>query len=183
MKNSNSLLACLLALLVLSTVGCGQTRTRWEPMLEETSSNSLRVEVERATSAVEAARALLDTDPQAAELSLKEAEQALKHLQEFFLPLHQAREHAYNAYRYFVLGEIARAEAELNHAEALLEAIAESRDGQRLREMEPPLEILEDARTALKIDDKEAAELLQILANHLNNMVIKGGLVIHQEPL
>jgi cellobiose-specific phosphotransferase system component IIA len=164
--------------LLIVAAGCGPTDRGLEPIMEDTSIHSLRDSALQAATAVEAAAGALDDDPARASQLLEEASQSLRQLLEFFIPLQEAREHVYNAYRHLRLDEITSARHELDEAEAHLVAIAQSDEGKLLREMEPLLELLEDARIALQVDPTEASEILRNLANRLNNMVVRGGLVV-----
>lgn len=169
----------LQAVVTLLVAGaCERPDTNWEPARKETSVHSVGVEVERAASAVEAALSTVATDPHETAEQLRAADRVLRHLLDFYLPLVEAREYSYNALLFFTHGEVERAEDELDGVESRLEAIAESDHGKLLHEMEPPLELLEDSRTAIHADPVEASELLGRLATRLNNMVLKGGLIV-----
>ncbi len=168
-----------LPLMVLWVAGaCDQPDVDWQPILERSAGHALRVEVERAASAVEAAVPVLGSNPEEAAVLLRGADQSLRHLVDFYLPLLEAREHSYNALLFFNLDKLERAEEELDLAESRLTAIARVDHGKLLREMEPPLEDLEDARAAVRADPVIAHELLQSLTTRLNNMVVKGGLIV-----
>ena len=68
-------------------------------------------------------------------------------------------------------------------SKALLESsekFAETGHGHLLREMEQPLETLEDARAALDVDSDEATEALRTLAARLNFLLLRGGLVLNE---
>ena len=166
------------SLLLIVATSCGQSENGLEPIMEDTSVHSLRTAALQAASAVDDAASNLETDPERASQLLEEASHSLSQLLDFFIPLQEAREHVYNAYRHLSLGETSGARQELDQAEIHLVAIAESSEGTLLREMEPLLELLEDARIALQIDPAQASEVLRNLANRLNNMVIRGGVVV-----
>jgi hypothetical protein len=168
-----------LALMILWVASaCDQPAIDWQPILERSASHALRTEVERAASAVEAAIPIVESNATDADVLLREADRSLRHLLDFYLPLMEAREHSYNALLFFNLGKIDRAEEELNLAESRLKTIARVDHGKLLQEMEPPLEDLEDARAAVRADPVIAHELLQSLTTRLNNMVVKGGLIV-----
>jgi len=168
-----------LPLMILWVVGaCDQPDVDWQPILERSASHALRVEVERATTAVEDAVSVVASNPEETAGLLQVADRSLRHLLDFYLPLMEAREHSYNALLFFNLADIGRAEEELNFAENRLQAIARVDHGKLLREMEPPLEDLEYARAAIRADPVVAHELLQSLTTRLNNMVVKGGLIV-----
>jgi hypothetical protein len=159
--------------------GCDQPAVDWQPILERSTSHVLRVEVERVSDAVEEAASMAaGSNPEEILTQLQVAERSLRHLLDFYLPLMEAREHAYNALLFFNLGKVDRTHEELDLSEDLLEAIARVDEGKLLREMEPPLEELGDARAAIGADPVIAHELLQNLTTRLNNMVLKGGLIV-----
>lgn len=100
------------------------------------------------------------------------------HVLSYYLPLIEARQGAYNAYRHFYLGKSDQTAAELDRVEAILMTIADAGHENLLREMREPLEDLEDAKAALDAEGGEAAEQLQALASRLNFLILKGGLVL-----
>jgi hypothetical protein len=102
----------------------------------------------------------------------------LDHLLRYYLPLLDARERSYNAYRHFYLGETDQTLRELDEIEALLLGVSELDDGRLLDEMQDPLEKVEDARAALRVGSGQAADDLEALATTLNFLVLKGELVL-----
>lgn len=165
--------------LLLLFVSCDRARpTGSPPLLQDTSSHSLEAEASDAAAAVDAALQTIDTDPAIASEHLRSAQRSLRVLLDFYLPLYEAREHAYNAYRHLTIGETTAAEVELDQLEEHLLAIAESGNKAVLHEMESALELLVDARAALRSDSVEASEFLRELANRLTSMVVKGGLIV-----
>lgn len=169
---------CLPLSMIWMAGSCAQPNVDWQSVLERSASHALTVEVESAASAVEAALPIVDSSPTEAAELLREADSSLRHLLDFYLPLMEAREHSYNALLFFNLGKLDRAEEDLDYAESRLESVARVDHGKLLREMEPPLEILEDARAAIRADPLVAQVLLERLTNRLNNMLVKGGLIV-----
>lgn len=165
-------------LVPLLLVGCGSAPDGWTPVMEETSTTFLRTETQAVASEISQAKADLLADPEKAAKELAAAEDRLDHLLTYYLPLLEAREYAYNAYRHHILGDSAQTARELAHVESILIAVAESGHGHLLREMEEPLEALEDARVELRADGREAAKSLKYLATRLNFLLLKGGLVL-----
>ena len=98
----------------------------------------------------------------------------------YYLPVLDARERTYNAYRHYQLGKTRETERELDQVETILMKIAETGDGHLLRAMEEPLETLEDARAALHVDSEEATKALRTLAIRLNFLLVRGGLVLNE---
>ena len=168
--------ACALTLLALA--GCRQAPEGWIPVLEETSTTFLRSATESIAAHVRSARSALPGDPHAASAELIKAESTLDHLLTYYLPLLDARERAYNAYRHHQLGRTAETERELDQIERILIEVAH--DGGPLpRAMTEPLERLEDARAAIEAGTDDAAGALEALALRLNSLLVKGGLVLN----
>ncbi len=166
------------ALAVLAVTGCRQAPKDWIPVMEETSTRFLETETEAVAARVRSAASHLPANPDGAAADLAAAEIGLQHLLTYYLPLLEAREHAYNAYRNFHLGRTAQTARALDDIEAILTTIAEADRGSLLEEMKEPLEDLEDARVELDADSREAATSLQALATRLNFLLLKGGLVL-----
>jgi hypothetical protein len=166
------------ALAALALAGCRRTPQSWIPVLEQTSTAFLETETEAVASRVRSAAAHLPAEPESAAADLAAAEQKLDHLLTYYLPLLEAREHSYNAYRHFYLGKTAETERELEEVEKILMETGAAGQGRLLTEMKDPLEHLEDARVALQTDGGETAKALQALATRLNFLLLKGGLVL-----
>ena len=167
-------------LVMLLLMGCSRAPEGWAPVLEETSTGFLSTETEAVASRIRLAKTHLPANPEKAATELALAEDALEHLLTYYLPLLEARERAYNAYRHYWLGRSRQTAHELAEVETILIAIAESGHGDLLRAMEEPLERLEDARAALDADTAEAARALQALATRLNSLLVKGRLVLNE---
>ncbi len=167
---------CGLAMLVF--IGCGRAPRGWTPVLEEISTGFLKTETEAVASRVRAARGHLSSSPENAAAELAAAEAGLDHLLTYYLPLLEARERAYNAYRHYFLGDTAQTARELDEVERILITVGEGGNAHLLGEMEEPLEHLEDARAALGSDSDAASQALRALATRLNFLLVKGGLVL-----
>ncbi len=146
--------------------------------MEETSTVFLETETGRALDRVREAGEQLTVDPARAKDALGEAESALLYLRDFYLPLFQARERAYNAFRYLRLGEDARIERELTLIEETLESMAEAAGGGPHQELLALAEAVAAARIAVKGDPEEAGTALEALARRLETAVVKGDLII-----
>jgi chromosome segregation ATPase len=170
--SGTSLFLCLLL------AACTAGPDGWTPVLEETSTGFLRTETQAVALHVSSALADLREDPDKATSELEAAEDRLDHLTTYYLPLLAAREHSYNAYRHFYLGEIDKTNRDLDSIEELLMSVSESDPGHLLREMESPLETLETARAALEVDGDKAATALRELATRLDFLLVKGDLVL-----
>jgi hypothetical protein len=178
MKQQEKRLLAGLLLLAGGAWGCDRGPPGWTPVLEETSTVFLETEVDRLADRVETAREQLATDPSAAENALVEASSALEHLRHYYLPLFQARERAYNAYRAFYLGDRSRMTEELQKIEGILGSMALGTQGGRLQEVQALAEALADARVAVESGGQGGAQALEALARSLNRAALKGDLIL-----
>jgi hypothetical protein len=158
--------------------GCEERPEGWTPVLEETSTSFLETEVDRLSDRVRIALDRLDSDPTTAKTVLEEASSSLEHLRDYYLPLFQARERAYNAYRSHYLDDRGRVTAELEKIEEILGAMAEKAQGGRLLEVQALAETLADARVAVESGPEEGARALETLARTLNQAALKGDLIL-----
>lgn len=164
--------------IILLLLGCDQGPKGWTPVLEETSTVFLETETSRLAGHVEAALVNLRNDPEEAEAALREASASLKHLRSYYLPLFQAREQAYNAYRYLFLGDDTRCVEELGKIRETLDGMVGAVEGGALLELTSLAEMVADARIAALAEPKEAAPMLESLARRLDMVVLKGSLII-----
>jgi hypothetical protein len=171
-----------LTLLVLAGVvsGCQRSPEGWTPVLEETSTAFLEAETGRALDQVRTAREAVAEDPASVEDALRAAETSLEHLLTYYLPLVQARERAYNAYREFFLSDEDRVVQELSRIEDLLEGMAEAASDAPLPELQALAEVLADARLAIEGRPEEARTALETLARRLNQAALKGDLILRR---
>jgi len=167
-----------LLVLVGGAWGCDHEPPGWTPVLEETSTVFLETEVDRLVDHVETAREHLATDRSAAENALAEASSALEHLRHYYLPLFQARERAYNAYRAFYLRDLGRVAEELQKIEYILGSMALGSEGGRLQEVQALAEALADAQVAVESGGQGGARALEALARSLNQAALKGDLIL-----
>jgi hypothetical protein len=164
--------------LVLLIWGCDRGPEGWTPVLEETSTVFLETETSRLSGYIETALAHLRTDPGQAETALREASTTLNHLQGYYLPLFQARERAYNAYRYLFLGDDTRCVEELGKIQEAFEGMVGAVEGGALLELTSLAEMVADARIAALAEPEEAAPMLESLARRLDLVVLKGSLIL-----
>jgi hypothetical protein len=146
--------------------------------MEETSIVFLETETSRLSGNVETALAHLQADPAQAEAALREASTRLDHLQGYYLPLFQARERAYNAYRYLFLGDNTRCVEELGMIQETFEGMVESVQGGALSELTSLAEMVADARIAALAESEDAGPILESLARKLDLVVLKGSLIV-----
>jgi hypothetical protein len=167
-----------LALLPFSAPGCTRQPEGWTPVLEETSVDVLQAKTEKVMNHLHIAQTKIEIDPQDAKEALDSAEEELRSISVYYLPVLDARERSYNAYRFYYLREKERAVAELDRIEQTLTSMAENGSPQLVKEIDKPLESLTDARTAIFADPEAAPELLRELATKLNLMFLKIELVL-----
>lgn len=174
-----SAIAALLGALLLPVAACDREPGGWTPVLEESSVGPLRSELAEVAARVRNASLALEPDPERSARELEAAQTSLHHLLAYYLPILEARELSYNAYRHHALGEGSRAQKELEQIESILIQIARSQDSPHLqKEMADPLQKLEDARVALETGSPNAPEALEALAIRLHFLLVKGGLVL-----
>lgn len=166
-----------LAVLLLFAA-CSRQPEGWIPVMEETSTVFLYSEVDGAARAVQAASEALPDDPERAQEALEAASRSLSEVLGYYLPLVEAREHAYNAYRHFHLAERAKTAQNLDDIERLLMQVAAAGQGTLLVEMEESLLYLETARVALDSDSEDTSQALEALATRLNLLLLKGELAL-----
>lgn len=167
-----------LALLPFSVSGCAQQTEGWTPVLEETSVDVLQAKTEKVMNYLHVAQTKIHADLPDAKEALDSAEEELRSVTAYYLPLLDARERSYNAYRFYYLRENERAVAELDRVEQALTRMAEDGSPQLVKELERPLESLADARTAILADPEAAPGLLRELATKLNLMFLRIELVL-----
>lgn len=159
---------------------CDSRPKGWTPVLEETSTVFLETETARLLDHVRTARDRLATDPAGADVALEEAQSTLEELRDYYLPLFQARERAYNAYRFLYLDDEARVLQELDAIEEILGEMADGVRGGGLQELQTLGEALADARLAVEAGPEAGAPALETLARKLNQAALKGDLILRR---
>lgn len=172
-------------LLALGIVQCTPTRKGWRPILEEISTGPLRAEIAKTAEQIGKAREHLkieadadaDADAAKADAELERAEESLRTVLVYYLPLIEARERAYNAYRAFYLDDKDRTASELDEIEKILVEMAGS--GENLaHKLERPQGMVAAARSGVAGASEDAPARLEKIATELNNLVVKGELVL-----
>ncbi|MFC1660360.1 hypothetical protein ACFL3S_02690 [Gemmatimonadota bacterium] len=158
--------------------GCKQGPETWSPVLEKTSTAFLETETERAREEVGEALNKLHSDPAGAEAALRRTARSLDYLKDFYLPLFQAREQAYNAFRFFRLGEHGHVVRELEAIESTLVSMVQAAGGGPLEELQALAEATADARVAVEADPDESVAALENLARKLDQALLKGDLIL-----
>lgn len=169
--------AVILLIAVLGCGGCRQEPEGWTPVLEQTSTKFLRTQVEEAREDTLAARRMVPDEPLRAIEKLDEAALVLDELLDFYLPIFEARELTYNAYRELYLGRPAQSLRALDEVESILEQVAK-RDRRYHRAVQTPREHTEKAKLALETDSLDAQEALNVLAKELNFIALKGEMML-----
>jgi hypothetical protein len=145
------------------------------PVSEEPTAVALQSVAAAALDEVRAARASAETAGR--DHHLERAESSLRKLNEYYLPLLDAKDRAYEAYRlYFVDRRAVKDEL------AEIEKILSSIPGVRGRELEasivPALELATEARAAIDAESPAAPKRLRDLARRLSYMILKGELIL-----
>ena len=167
-----------IAVLTVAILGCSERPADWSPVLEETSTTFLETETERVLNEIASALEQLRTDPDQAEAALEQAVRSLEAINNFYLPLFQAREKAYNAFRYLRLGDSGQVTRELEAIETTLTSMVQKAEGGPLAELQALAEAVAGARVAVEAGTEEGAAALEELARKLNQAVLKGDLIL-----
>ncbi len=167
---------------LLAAPACGRESAGWTPVLEQGTTTPLRTETARALAEVRAGLAALPPQADASAEALRRAERTLSHLDGWYLPLLEARERSHEAYRRFLAGDADASSRELQQIRELLEGVARGGSERVAREVHGPLETLDSLEAALGHGDRRAAApLFDALATHLNDLFLKGALVLRDE--
>ena len=171
------------SVLVLSVVlfvlnGCKQPHPGWEPPLEETSTRFLQDEVGEALELIRNARTDVHADPARAQSQLVKASRALERVSVFYLPLLEAREHAYDAHRLVYFKQENRARTHIEAVESILDTMAENGGPKILPALKEPLGLASEAKAAIMAQSDLAPDLIKSLARKLNFMAWRGELEI-----
>lgn len=147
------------------------------PISEEATAVALKPIATAALDEVRAARRSSETEKAERDEHLQRAESHLRKLTEYYLPLLDARDRAYEAYRLYYLRPAAVG-AELTRIEEILRSIAEARGSRVEASMVDALELVTEARTEIAVDSASASKHLQNLARRLSYMLLKGELIL-----
>jgi hypothetical protein len=168
----------VLGVLVLFSGGCRQPHQGWEPPLEETSTRFLQSQVDETLQFVRGAQTAIRVDPEQVEQRLDGAVRTLERMSKYYLPLLEAREHAYNAHRLLYLDAKHRAKTEIQAVEDILGSVAEHGGARILPAIEEPLDLVSEAKAAVMARSDRAPDLIKSLAVKLNYLALKGELEI-----
>jgi hypothetical protein len=166
----------VLGALLFASGGCDERHRGWEPPLEETSTHFLHDRVVEALHLVRDAQKHVPTDAEQAARDLDGAMRALRLMSEYYLPLLEARERAYDAHRLLYHGETRRSRSEIEAVEKILSQIAEAGGPALLPLLKEPLGLASEAKAAILATSDEAPDLIESLAIKLNYMALKGEL-------
>lgn len=168
------------ALLVGGTLlaaGCGdELPADWTPVLETTSTSYLHDEIVRALVELEEARSSLPADPDAVTEHLDATEVHLQRLRDVYLPLLDARERAYNAYRLHYLGRDTDAISQVVKIRTMILAVSHQKNESFLTELERIQELVADARLRLEAGSPSATDALRALALELDDVMNRAGI-------
>jgi hypothetical protein len=154
--------------------GCERRDGGWTPVLEGTMPAYLETELERVTEEVRAARSA----PAESASRLEEAERRLVNLTGVYLPLYRAKVDASNAYRHHEMGDDAEAGRALDRVESMVAAVSRETAGTLEAELERVSGEVARARVALEAGSGEAGGDLRRLAELLNDLITRAGLIL-----
>jgi vacuolar-type H+-ATPase subunit I/STV1 len=144
------------------------TVTPFRPLAEET---------EEALAAITRARQSLRSDLEAAADELATAADAIRRLRRFYVPVAEARQHAWAARQRELEGDSRQAAGELETMEQILLA-ASAQDEQVARELRGQLAALAAARSLVASGEPGAAEQIEQLGHSLDLLILKGNLAL-----
>lgn len=145
------------------------------PVSEEPTAVALQPIAADVLDEVLAARRSAETAERDRHLEL--AESGLRKLNEYYLPLLDAKDRAYEAYRLYYLNPQAII-AELAEIERSLTSIASARGRHVEASIVPALELVAEARAAVDVGSPTAPKHLHDLARRLSYMLLKGELIL-----
>jgi hypothetical protein len=166
---------------LLLLAACSRQQEVPNELPELNSAGSLRTEIDRALREVEEAQAGLSREPVKTRQALDSAAQSLHRIADYYLPVLEARDGAYNAYRLLRLNDKAGAVKEIDVAANTLEKTAEAGGESLSKTIREPLEALGEAKLAVGGDRSNAGQALQRVVYLLNEMIVKGGLVAREK--
>lgn len=173
----------LLGLVLVALLGaCEPQDGEWSPVLEADVPRFLATELERVRDDVVEARRAVTSDAEdaggpAAE-RLRDAEDRLSTLTGVYLPLYGAKVAAANAYRRHQLGEEREASRDLDRIDEAVAVASRTSAGALEAELEQVSERVARARVALEGGSTEAGERLRELAELLDDLITRAGLVL-----
>lgn len=173
--------ALILAGSMVLVAGCTRPHPGWEPPLQETSTRFLQEKVDEVRALVEAARQELPPGSDDAREPLSRAASKVRLLSEYYLPMLEARQRTYDAHRFFYYGETSRAETEIDAVETILDKIAEAGGSELFRELKRPLDLVGEAKSAMRGAPAKAPGLLKELAVELNSTALRADLVFPED--
>jgi len=176
MKDCRLLTAAALMATLGGLFACSSVEAPGRAVVISPAVPFLESQVARALGSLHEARSALPADGDRAIEALGEAEAALVRLQSYYLPLLEARQRASNAHQLAADGQVTRAQKELEDIEAILLALARGGGEQMSRQVQDPLDLLEEARVALARNAPDAPDRLEELAARLELMLLKGEL-------
>lgn len=147
------------------------------PVMTASSYRPLAEETARALAAIAQARRSLPRYPEAAEEDLATAAAALRRLDDYYLPLVNAREHAYRAHLLHLGEGGERAAREVAAVEEILLAMSE-KDPPLARSLRLPLTTMIAARSELASGSPAATDRLERLGREINLLILKGDLAL-----
>ena len=174
----------LLAAVYLTLAGCNRETADWTPVMEETSTVFLRDQVDKSLAALSDLRgrlpASLDAEAREDVVRLKTA---LLHLRYYYLPMVDAREEAYNAYRLYHLKRLPEAGKHLDQTRQILEAVASQGGSSLTVEMGQLLDQVLQVEEAVKLKSRRVLPRFQQLISSLNLKTLKGDLILNQDAV
>jgi len=183
MRGSSFSAAVLAALSVsasMSLASCERPRAAGA-IVEEPTAAALRDVSASALEKVRSAVQAVDAGAPAGEglEKLREAETTLRKMTEYYVPLLDAHERSYRAYRLYY-GDPSRVESELERIETILHDLVRNRGSEVEGPVDEALGLVEDVRSSMEAHSPAAAGHLDELARKLSFMLLKGELILRE---
>jgi hypothetical protein len=175
--------ALLLSTAVAASLGlasCERPRMA-APIVEEPTASALRDVSASALEHVRAAIPAVQAGAPGGEAvdELRASEATLLKLTEYYVPLLDAHERSYRAYRLYY-AEPSRVESELERIETLLHDVVRDRGSEVEGPVDEALGMVEDVRSSMAAHSPAAAHHLDELARKLSFMLLKAELILRQ---
>ncbi len=165
----------------LSLATCERHQPGEAPIVEEPTASAVRDVSASALEKVRSAIQAVDDGAPKSEVleKLRTSEATLLKMTEYYVPLLDAHERAYRAYRLYY-GDPSRVESELERIETILHGVVRDRGGEVEGPVDEALGLVEDVRSSMEANSPAAAQHLDELARKLSFMLLKAELILRE---
>ena len=168
-------------LVFLLVFGCGQEKSDWNPVFEETEFDYLKTNLERSLALID--EVVLEAGDNQANSAVEKIEMVksrLLELKDYYIPLTTVRQNVYDAERYFKLKDKQKVQRLFSNSKSIITALQATTRNQRFDKVTGDLNDMIDAVvTAMEKDSNAATNAkMKQLAEHINLMLTRGDLVL-----